>query len=100
MSTGMATLKEVKDALGEWIQKYFGVTEDITQFSRPFNHHNCLEVVSRNDSRGYVFAKTLCSESHMIAVRDEYAAMGEKTVLRSFTDFEKNIAGFSWRYNA
>ena len=90
-----------RGTLQDWIKKYFHVKEDLTDFQRR-NDYRGLELRSADHSRGYIFVGPLQLdedfEGRMIKSRELYAyRLPNTNVLRSFTDFKKDLAGFSWR---
>ena len=85
--------------LQNWIRKYFNLREDLTDFQRR-NDDRGLELRSADYTKGYVFVGPLQLdrdfERRMMETRQLYE-LSDHIILRSFTDFQNELAGFSWR---
>ena len=87
------------DRLKGLIKQYFNVREDLTDFQRR-NDYRGLQLRRADNTKGYVFVGPLQLdrdfERRMVETRQFYSS-DNNTILRSFTDFENDLAGFSWR---
>ena len=94
---GMVFQKTLQD----WIGEYFHVNEDLADFQR---RNDCfdrgLEIRSADHSKGYVFVGPIQLdrdfERRMMETRELYQN-SQQIAIRSFTDFENQMAGFFWR---
>jgi len=87
------------DKLRGWIKEYFNIKEDLAQF-KSRNGGQGLEVVNQDNSRGYVFVGSLQLErdfeNRMEKIMQWYQS-GNRRIFKKFTDYEEQLAGFSWR---
>lgn len=93
------------EKLESWIKEYFNIDEDLSGFRRRdgnSGHCNALELVNESHRKGYSFTFVKITvphidyESKMQEIRKGFSG-STKRITRYFVDFEKELAGFSWR---
>lgn len=87
--------------LQRWIKEYFNIKENLSKFKKREDRDG-LELVSMTCSRGYVFVYPTQTSDRNIGKKTDrmeriYLKDEDRRLLKRFVDYEKELAGFSWR---